>query len=280
VRAAYLQTITDSLVLAGVPAAQAQARAAKVLAIETRIAGKKLTEEQKRDFNATYSDASLRRVKAALGNFDLDAYFKALGLPTGVDLLVTEVEALKERNAVLGDYPLADIKDYLQWESLRLMSPYLSPAFVDAQAPLTRRADWQAEAPKRETWSPMRSRARHGALLGRLYVDRHFPAPEPCGGRSGGEQRRAEFRQRLEQNTWLTAPTKSYALEKVDKIKIVVGYPDKWIDYSGVDVRRTTTSATRPGSTSSRSVAARWRASARRPRPTRSTIPEHPCPPR
>ena len=49
---------------------------------------------------------------------------------------------------------------------------------------------------------------------------------------------RAEFRQRLEQNTWLTPSTKAYALEKFDKIKIVVGYPDKWIDYSSVDVQR------------------------------------------
>jgi len=83
VRAAYVQTITDSLVLAGVPAEQAKARAAKVLAIETRIAGKKLTEEQKRDFNATYQTRSYADIKAALSNLDLDAYFQALGLPTG-----------------------------------------------------------------------------------------------------------------------------------------------------------------------------------------------------
>jgi putative endopeptidase len=48
------------------------------------------------------------------------------------------------------------------------------------------------------------------------------------------------FRQRLAQNTWLTAPTRDYALEKLGKIKIVVGYPDKWIDYSSVDVKRLT----------------------------------------
>jgi putative endopeptidase len=238
VRAAYLQTITDSLVLAGVPAEQAQARAAKVLAIETRIAGKKLTEEQKRDFSATYQTRPYTEVKAALGNFDLDAYFQALGLPTGVDLLTTEVDALTERNAVLADYPLADIKDYLQWEWLRLMSPYLSPAFVAAQAPLTRALTGQADLPKREQVAASAVAHGMGHALGQLYVERYFPAQSRADAEAVVTNVRAELRQRLAQNTWLTAPTKSYALEKVDKIKIVVGYPDKWIDYSAVDIKR------------------------------------------
>ena len=238
VRAAYVQTITDSLVLAGLPAEQAKARAAKVLAIETRIAGKKLTEERKRDVNATYQTRPYAEIKAALSPLDLDAYFQALGLPTGVDLLVTEADALNERGALLADYPLADIKDYLQWEVLRLMSPYLSPEFVDAQAPLTRALTGQAEMPKRE--KVVAGSVAHGVghALGQLYVERYFSAQSRADAEAVLTNVRAELRQRLEQNTWLTAPTKSYALEKFDKIKIVVGYPDKWIDYSPVDVKR------------------------------------------
>ena len=238
VRAAYVQTITDSLVLAGVPAEQATARAAKVLEIETRIAGKRLTEEQKRDVNATYQTRPYAEIKAALSPLDLDAYFQALGLPTGVDLLVTEADALKERGAVLADYPLADVKDYLQWEVLRLMSPYLSPGFVDAQAPLIRALTGQAEMPKRETVVAGSVGHTLGHALGQLYVERYFPAKSRADAEAVLTDVRAELRQRLEQNTWLTAPTKAYALEKFDKIKIVVGYPDKWIDYSSVDVRR------------------------------------------
>jgi putative endopeptidase len=238
VRAAYLRTITDSLVLAGVPAEQAQVRAAKVLEIETRIAARKLTEEQKRDFNVTYQTRPYAEIKAALSPLDLDTYFQALGLPTGVDLLVTEADALKERGAVLAEYPLADIKDYLQWEVLRLMSPYLSPAFVEAQAPLTRALTGQAEMPKRE--KAVAGSVAHGVghALGQLYVERYFSAQSRADAEAVLTNVRAELRQRLEQNTWLSAPTKSYALEKFDKIKIVVGYPDKWIDYSPVDVRR------------------------------------------
>lgn len=164
--------------------------------------------------------------------------FTALGLPTGGDLLVTEIEALKERNAVLGDYPLADIKDYLQWETLRLMSPYLSPAFVEARAPLTRALTGTSEAPKRETMVADAVARGVGHSLGRLYVERYFSAQSRAAAETVVGNVRAEFRQRLERNTWLTAQTRSYALQKLDKIKIVVGYPEKWIDYSGVEVGR------------------------------------------
>lgn len=238
VRAAYLGTIADSLVLAGVPAAQARARAATVLAIETRIAGKKLTEEQARDFNAAYSTRPYAEVRSALANLDLDAYFRALGLPVGVDLLVTGIEALKERNAVLGDYPLADIRDYLQWETLRLMAPCLSPEFLDARAPLTRALTGTSAAPKRETLVAEAVERGVGHALGRLYVERYFPPRSRAGVEAVVGDVRAEFRQRLAQNTWLSAQTRSHALQKVDNIRIVVGYPEKWIDYSGVDVRR------------------------------------------
>ena len=238
VRTAQSKTIADSLVLAGVPADQAQARAARVLAIETRIARKKLTEEQALDFKAAYSTRPYAEIRQALVNFDLDAYFEALGLPTGGDLLVTEIEALKERNAVLGDYPLADIKDYLQWETLRLMSPYLSPAFVEARAPLTRALTGTSEAPKRETMVADAVARGVGHSLGRLYVERYFSAQSRAAAETVVGNVRAEFRQRLERNTWLTAQTRSYALQKLDKIKIVVGYPEKWIDYSGVEVGR------------------------------------------
>jgi putative endopeptidase len=238
VREAYIGLITDSLVLAGLPAAQAKARAGKVLEMETRIAAKKLTAEQRRDFHTAYKTLPYAEVKAMLGNLDLDAYFKVLGLPTSGGLLVTDIAAMKERNALLAEYSLEDTKAYLQWEALRLMSPYLSPEFVDVQARLTRALTGQAEVPKREQVVAKSVAHNLGHNLGQLYVERYFSAKSRADAEALVNNVRAELRQRLEQNTWLTAPTRDYALEKLGKIKIVVGYPDKWIDYSSVDVKR------------------------------------------
>ncbi|MEF8711579.1 MAG: M13 family metallopeptidase [Candidatus Accumulibacter propinquus] len=236
VREAYVRMITDSLVLAGVPPDQAKARAAKVLEMETRIACKKLTPEQARDFSAAYKTLPYAEVKAMLGNLDLDAYFKVLGLPTGGTVQVTEAAALKERNALLAEYALEDTKAYLQWEVLRRTSPYLTPALAEVQAPLDRALTGQAEAPKREQVVAKAVTRNLGHDLGQLYVARYFSAKSRADAEALLNNVRAEFRQRLEQNTWLTAPTRDYVLKKIDKMKIVVGYPDKWIDYSSVDV--------------------------------------------
>lgn len=238
VREAYVRMIVDTLMLAGVPAEEAQGRAAKVLEMETRIAAKKLTAEQKRDLRATYTTRPYAEVEALLGNLDLDTLFQALGLPTGGDLLVSEIDAMKERNALLAEYSLAETKAYLQWEALRLMSPYLSPAFVAARAPLDRASTGQLEMPKRGQVVANAISHSLGHALGQLYVERYFPARSRADAEAVVNDVRDELRARLEQNPWLTKPTRDYALEKLGKIKIVVGYPDEWIDYSAVDVER------------------------------------------
>jgi predicted metalloendopeptidase len=237
-REAYLQTITDTLVLAGVPTEAAKARAAKVLEMETRVAGKKLTPVQKRDIHAAIKRMQYADFKSMLDHLDVDTLFTSLGLPTNGELLVADVAALQERNAMLADYSLEDTKSYLQWEALRLATAYLAPGFVDAQATLSRALTGQVDAPKRERVVAQSVSTSMGHSLGRLYVARYFSPQSRADAEELVGNVRLEFRKRLEQNTWLSASTRAYAIEKLDKMKIVVGYPEKWIDYSAVDIRR------------------------------------------
>jgi predicted metalloendopeptidase len=238
VREAYLKVIADSLALAGVPPAEAKVRAAKVLQMETRIAGKKLTPVQKRDVRAAVTRMPYTELKAALPHTDLDTLFTALGLPTSGDVLVADIGAIRERDAMLGAYPLEDTKAYLQWEALRLTSAYLTPKFIDVQADLTRALTGQTDAPKRQLVVAQAISGGLGHALGQLYVARYFPAQSRKDAEEVVGNVRAQFRKRLEQNEWLTASTRAYAIEKLDKMNIVVGYPEKWIDTSTVDIRR------------------------------------------
>jgi predicted metalloendopeptidase len=238
VREAYLKVIADSFALAGVPAAEAKVRAAKVLEMETRIAGKKLTPVQKRDVRAAVTRMPYTELKAALPHTDLDTLFTALGLPTSGDVLVADIRAIRERDAMLGEYPLEDTKAYLQWEALRLTSAYLTPKFIDVQADLTRALTGQTDVPKRELVVAHAISGGLGHALGQLYVARYFPAQSRKDAEEVVGNVRAQFRKRLEQNEWLSASTRAYAIEKLDKMNIVVGYPEKWIDTSSVDIRR------------------------------------------
>ena len=238
VREAYLGVIADSLALAGVPSAEAKARAAKVLEMETRIAGKKLTPVQQRDVRTAVQRMSYADLKAACPHFDLDAFFTELGLPTSGEVLVANLAAIRERDAMLGEYSLADTKAYLQWEALRLNSAHLTPKFIDVQANLTRALTGQTDVPKRERVVAQSVSSGLGHGVGQLYVERFFSPQSRKDAEQVVANVRAQFRKRLEQNEWLSASTRAYAIEKLDKMNIVVGYPEQWIDTSSVDVRR------------------------------------------
>ncbi len=102
IRDGYVAMIADYLVIAGWKPEAARATAQMTLAVETRVATKKLTPLEKRDPAKRFVPMPYGEVKRLLSNVDLDAYFRSLGLPTGGEIVVVEVEALRERNAMLG----------------------------------------------------------------------------------------------------------------------------------------------------------------------------------
>lgn len=238
IQEAYRKLITDDLVMAGVTPDQATARAAKILEIETRVAAKKLTPVQKQDPNKTLVSMPFAELRSLLSNLDVDTYLTVLGLPARGDVVVTEVEAVRERNAMLASLPLEDTKAYLQWELLRRTSPYLTPSFIEPQMAFTRALYGEIDTPKREKMVAEDLAAKLGHPVSQLYVAEYFPDSTKVAAENLVGRIKAEFRLRLEGNKWLSADTRKYALDKLDEVRIDVGYPDRWIDYSSVDIRR------------------------------------------
>jgi predicted metalloendopeptidase len=225
-------------VIAGIPLAEAQVRADKILAAESRVAAKQLTPEQARDPSLRFKPMTYDALKALVSNFDLDTFYKAMGLPVGHDVYVIDDGNVRERNAILGDLPLADLKVLLQWGLLRGAQPYLTPEFVEPGMEFSRALYGNIDTPKREQLVAESIKGKLGHPLGRLYVEKHLTPQSKADAEALIAQIRAEFRLRLQNSAWLSAPTRAYAVEKLDKIDIKVGYPDQWIDYSGVDIRR------------------------------------------
>ena len=238
VRDAYRTMVVKDLQLAGLSLADAQRRADKILEIETRIAAKQLTPEQARDPSQRYVPMTYDALKTLLSNFDVDAFFTAMGLPVGHDVYVIDAGGVRERNAILGELPLADLKVYLQWELLRGSIGLLSPAFLEPGIEFNRTLYGNIDPPKREKTVAGQVSQRLGHPLGRLYVDKYLTAQSKTDAEQLIGEIRGVFRRHLQANTWLTAPTRAYALEKLDQMNIKVGYPERWIDYAGVDIRR------------------------------------------
>ncbi len=238
IRDGYVRKIADQLALAGWKADAAQAMAQRVLAIETRVARKKLTLLEMRDPKKRYAAMPYADVKKLVSNFDLDAYFRALGLPTGGEVVVVGVEALRVRNAIVAEAPPEETRAYVQYELLRRMAPYLTPAFDAADAAFNVVLYGKDVTPPRERQVARAVQSMLGHPFSQLYVAKHM-SPETRREVEGMVRRiKAEFRARIERNAWLSPETRVQALYKLDRTVIRVGYPTKWIDYTGVEVRR------------------------------------------
>jgi putative endopeptidase len=238
IRDAHVKQITDSLVIAGSAPEAAAAMAAKVLAMDTRVAAKKLTPVEMRDPAKLYTRMSYAELKKLLSNIDVDLLYSTLGLPTGGEVVVVNANAVRERNAMLKDLPLADTNAYLHWELLRRSSAYLTPAFLGPAKDFSNAVYGNVEFPSRNRMVGSNVPAKLGHPLGQVYVAKYFTPENKRDAEDLVQRIRTEFRGRVENNTWLEPKTRTAALKKLDATKIVVGYPENWIDYSSVDIRR------------------------------------------
>ncbi len=238
IREGYLRQVADYLIIAGSTSADAKSAAQRILAIETRIAAKKLTPVEQRDPAKRFQKMRYDDLKAMVGNVDLDAYFGALGLPTGGEVIVVEAAALRERNALLAELPLADTKVYLDWELVRRAAPYLTPAFLVPGKAFAEVLYGKFELPPRDRLVAQQISGKLGHPLGQLYVARYLSPDAIAAAEDLVARIKSEFRGRVEKSRWVAHATRREALAKFDTMKVGVGRPAQWIDYAAVEIRR------------------------------------------
>jgi predicted metalloendopeptidase len=238
IRDGYVAKVADYLAIAGWKPEDARATAQMVLAIETRVAKKKLAPLEKRDPAKRFVPMPYADVKRLMSNIDLDAHFRSLGLPTGGEIVVVEVEALRERNAILGEYSPAQTRAYVQYELLRQMAPYLTPEFDRPDAAFSVVLYGKDVTPPRDKQVAAATPGLLGHPLSQVYVGKYMTPESRREVEAMVARVKSQFRARIERNGWLSPETRTQALAKLDKTEIRVGYPSKWIDYAGVAVRR------------------------------------------
>ncbi len=239
IREAYLQYIAANLEIAGSDPTTAAATAKKLLALETRIASKSLTPLELKDPTKTTQRMSFAELQALLPNLDLKTYFQTLGLPIDKPLRVGDIRALAEINQILKDTAIADLKTYLQWQLLYQVKDQLTPAFDRPELAFQRVINGEKyELSSRSERVSNQITSLLGHPVSQLFVKQHFSPKAKQQVEVMIGQIRARFRARLVANPWLTQATRQAALEKLDRVVLKVGYPDQWIDYTRVDIRR------------------------------------------
>lgn len=236
-REVYRAHVAAVLRLAGLD--QPDVRAARVLALEVAIAG---THASRADTDDVFkTDNTWRRsdFAAKAPGLDWRAYFKAARLDQQDAFVVWQPSALIGSAALVSGQPIEAWRDYLAFHLVEHASAALPGAFGDERAAfLGRLSGRPAVSPDRAQQAIDATTAALGQDIGQLYVERHFPPAAKAAAEAMVDDIRAVFRARLAKLTWMSPAARETALAKVETLKVGVGYPDAWIDYSGLAVVR------------------------------------------
>ena len=236
-RGKYQAHIAAVLKLAGI--AEAEAKAARIMAFETRIAAAHTSRADSEDVHKANNPWRRADFAAKAPGLQWDDYFKAAGLADQGDIVVWQPGAAVGIAKLAGSTPVAVWKDYLTFHLLDHYARVLPKAFVAENFAFYGTA--LTGTPKiRDRWKRAISATNEalGQPVGKLYVARYFPPAAKAKITAMVQDIIAAYHARIEKLTWMSPATKQKALAKLATLKVGVGYPDRWRDYSGLKIER------------------------------------------
>ena len=238
IRNEYKKYIGKLFTLAGFSEADAQQKVADVMEIETAIAKVSKSATERRDPEANYHKMSYDELKKQIKGIDWDAYMKALGIEAPAELNVEQIEPIQEVGKLISTLPLSRHISYLQYNLLDAAASCLSDDFVAA------RFDFYGKVMSgRQVNQPRWKRAVNsvngvlGELVGQMYVEKYFPAAAKERMVNLVKNLQIALGERIDAQEWMSDSTKMRAHEKLDAFHVKVGYPDKWKDYSKLEIK-------------------------------------------
>lgn len=236
VREKYRTYIANLLKLAFWPNPAASADA--ILTLETRIANLHWTAEKRADRNLTYNPRTRAEVNAAAPEFPWEAAFDALEIPHQDRFGLKEPDAIQGLAKLFPETSVADWRSYLAFHYLNAAADVLPTAFDDLAFDFNGRTLSGAQT-KSERWKRATAAVNSalGEAVGRRYIGRHFPPNTKMQARTLVENLRRAFRSRIGKAGWMSPATRQAALRKLSKMRVKIGYPDIWRDYSALDIR-------------------------------------------
>jgi endothelin-converting enzyme/putative endopeptidase len=239
IRQKYVVHIQNILRLLGDSPDLAKNEAQTIMRIETALAKASLTRVEQRDPHNLFHKMDRKALQGLTPALDWNTYLQGVGL-AGVDTFnVTQPKFYKELNSQLGDNGLANLKVYLRWHIASANAPYLSSKFVredfDFYSHTLRGVE---QMPPRWKRCVRLVDRELGEALGQEFVSRAFSLETKKSTVNMTKEIEQAMEDDIKQLTWMGPETKKQALEKLHAVVNKVGYPDKWRDYSSVEIRR------------------------------------------
>src|SRR5215469_527635 len=237
-REKYLVHVTKMFKLAGYDDAKAKAAANTVFQLEKKLAENSLDNVALRDPQATDHKTTYVALKKMAPGMDWDGYFTAGGIPQA-DLNVSEPRFMQEVERQLRETPLQDWKVYLRWQLLHSTADTLPDDFVNENFSFYGKfLSGSTEIKPRWKRCAESTDQLLGEALGQKYVEKYFPPVAKARMQEMVRNLLAAMRDDILSRPWMSDDTKEKAMAKIATFNPKIGYPDKWKDYSHVDVRR------------------------------------------
>ena len=236
-RTKYQSHIVAMLTLAGI--ADPAGKAAKIMALETEIAKTHTSRVDSIDVNKANNPWKQTDFATKAPGLDWSAYFGAAGLSGQQDFIIWHPSAIVGISALVASQPVDTWKDYLTFRLLEHYASVLPKAYYAEVFGFY--GTTMTGTPKmRDRWKRAISATNNGLgeAVGQLYVERYFPPEAKAKIQALVDAEIAAYHTRIANISWMSPATKEKALAKLATLRVGVGYPDKWIDYSGVDVVR------------------------------------------
>ena len=207
-------------------------------ALEERMAKSFYPKEKLRDPHANYHKMSIEQIQDKFSGFDWDAFLSSRGASRARFINIAQPEAIAESIAIMNDTDMELIKTYLKYRIVLSAGGVLDDRTYDIAFDFYNRTMAGQKEPK-PRWKRAVSMLDDslGEEIGRLYVDEYFSADAKDRMQTLVKNLQRAYAMRIENLDWMTDATKEHALHKLSTFRAKIGYPDKWRDYSGLEIR-------------------------------------------
>ena len=236
IRKAYLDFMSKAFVAVGVEISDEECD--RIMEMETYLAQNEMSRVERRDPNKRYNPRSKEVFIKEMKKLPVERMMSALGIEEATTIVVGDVKSLQASYSLVKKSKISDLKNFIKWNQVRgslgVLSEYLSKLSFDFYGKTLRGTPQQ---------KPLRERALSvvngslGEALGKLYVEKYFPEEAKKVAKEMVDDVIAAYRVRINNLDWMSDATKAKAQKKLDKLMVKIGYPDKWKDYSALEVK-------------------------------------------
>ena len=237
IREAYKKLIVSQMRNAGYSKKDADRIMKNVLKIETALADSTWTREESRNIPAMYNPRSIEQLKEMYPHINWDRFFiETMGIATPEQVIVTEITTVKQADNLMASLSDREKKDYYLWKYVAQAAPYLSDKFTETSFEFSKVMSGVKQMRPRWKRALGTADGYMGEAIGQLYVEEFFPESSKEKMLELVGNLRKALGKHIINLPWMSDETKLKAIEKLLGFTVKIGYPDKWKDYSELEI--------------------------------------------